>query len=301
VKGLLRVIKETTSLTYLNLYDNPIGNSGAIFLCSCGNRSLVELNLSKTGLTDKCVDALATFVKGSPALKKLYLHHNKIGNHGAALIEAGKDNLQTLNLSYNHIGTEVTDSLICRSSPIFALDVSYQGAALHDQDDFPQTKENFHVFPLPDVSDDWAQNEVQLTNIQLDIASLRQQLQEAKTKNQELLKKIEVLKLGQQPQQVVSAQIEALDKENGREKIALLVKQEELDSLNAEIRNLNTSLLALTMVIAQFEGPVRQYADDVEIRDMLAQFSEAISRKQKVWEFLQKTNANIAVRNQFVQ
>jgi len=80
----------------------------ASFLWSCIN--LQEINLNECNITDEQLTPIIEAKCGHPALKKLSLYHNRIGNIGceaiAAMFEYPYFSLQRLDLSYNEINNE---------------------------------------------------------------------------------------------------------------------------------------------------------------------------------------------------
>ena len=123
--SLSKVLKAKSSLTDLNLSDNRIGDAGASFLSQAlkANSSLTNLNLSINSIGDTGASSLSKALKANSSLTNLNLSLTSIGDAGASsLSKALKENssLTGLNLGHNRIGdagaSSLSDALTANSS-----------------------------------------------------------------------------------------------------------------------------------------------------------------------------------------
>ena len=110
------LLPKCSSLTYLALYGNTIGNEGATALAAgvAASSSLAELWLGKNYIGDKGAKALAAGVAASRSLAQLGLGINQIGDEGAKALAAGvaaSGSLAKLWLQANSIGDEGAKAL----------------------------------------------------------------------------------------------------------------------------------------------------------------------------------------------
>ncbi|KAG0009535.1 hypothetical protein BGZ81_003334, partial [Podila clonocystis] len=108
LRQLSETLKTNSTLTTLNLWDNSIGDNGAVALFEALkiNSTLTTLNMNDNSIGDNGAVALSEALKTNSTLTTLNLRDNSIGPNGAvALSEALKINstLTTLDLSYNSI------------------------------------------------------------------------------------------------------------------------------------------------------------------------------------------------------
>ncbi|CAF3717566.1 unnamed protein product [Adineta steineri] len=110
------LLKDNTTLTKLNLYENQIGDKGAQYLGEAlqNNKVLTILNFSSNRIGDKGAQYLGEALHNNKALTELELCENQIGDKGTQYLgEALKKNtaLAKLNLSSNQIGDKGTQYL----------------------------------------------------------------------------------------------------------------------------------------------------------------------------------------------
>ncbi|OAQ23034.1 hypothetical protein K457DRAFT_1911315 [Linnemannia elongata AG-77] len=106
---IVEKLKTNSTLTTLDLFNNSIGDSGAVVLSKAlkTNSTLTTLDLSGNSIGDKGAVALSEALKTNSTMTTLDLSGNSIGDKGAvALFEALKTNstLITLDLWSNSIG-----------------------------------------------------------------------------------------------------------------------------------------------------------------------------------------------------
>jgi len=108
-------------LPYLNLKANNISHVGATAIASAIARGalpkLEVLELSMNKLDDQDITTLAVALRGRPALRKLHLHRNSIGDAGVAALvgnlgERELKKLEWLNLGWNQIGDAGCETLV---------------------------------------------------------------------------------------------------------------------------------------------------------------------------------------------
>jgi hypothetical protein len=108
-RAIAAELEVNTTLTELNLWDNPIGDAGAASLADAlrANTALALLILYKNLIGDAGATALAEVLAVNTTLTELNLFKNLIGDAGAAsLADAFRINttLTMLNLGSNSIG-----------------------------------------------------------------------------------------------------------------------------------------------------------------------------------------------------
>eukprot|EP00812_Abedinium_dasypus_P009335 NODE_3031_length_840_cov_268.620382.p1 GENE.NODE_3031_length_840_cov_268.620382~~NODE_3031_length_840_cov_268.620382.p1 ORF type:complete len:199 (-),score=74.23 NODE_3031_length_840_cov_268.620382:226-822(-) len=116
VEALAEALKINSTLTWLRLVFNKIGDVGAKALADAlkNNSTLETLWLTGNKIGDVGAKALADGLKSNSTLKTLWLEQNNIGNVGAkALAEALKSNttLKQLFLGLNKIGNDGVKAL----------------------------------------------------------------------------------------------------------------------------------------------------------------------------------------------
>ena len=113
---LCLVLRVNTSLTFLDLSDNSIGDEGASSLSEAlrVNTSLTSLHLSCNSIGGEGASSLSEALRVNTSLTSLHLSCNSIGGEGASsLSEALRVNtsLTSLHLTWNSIGDEGASSL----------------------------------------------------------------------------------------------------------------------------------------------------------------------------------------------
>ena len=120
ISSLCDIIKQSTSLTTVNLRYNKIGDvvASAVAEAIKQSNSRTTVNLSDNWIGGYGASAIAEAIKQSKSLSVIDLSHNLIGAYGASSIaEAIKQStsLTTVNLRYNKIGSigasAITDAI----------------------------------------------------------------------------------------------------------------------------------------------------------------------------------------------
>jgi Ran GTPase-activating protein (RanGAP) involved in mRNA processing and transport len=110
---------QTWGIIRLNLSGNPIGTRGVANLLQalCTNDTVVELNLSQTGIESVISDDLRTFLKHTPVLRDLDLSQNNLGDETASIfadVLPGQDTIVNLWMAVCHI-TDAGAIVLCES------------------------------------------------------------------------------------------------------------------------------------------------------------------------------------------
>ena len=110
IEHLKNFLKDSKTITKLNLYDNQIGPEGAIAISEAlkDNKVITTLNLRNNQIGDEGAKAIAGFLKDNKAITVVSLSDNQIGDEGAkSIAKALKDKAITiLYLGHNQIGDE---------------------------------------------------------------------------------------------------------------------------------------------------------------------------------------------------
>jgi Ran GTPase-activating protein (RanGAP) involved in mRNA processing and transport len=110
------LIPKLTKLQVLSLWDNPIGNGGAVEVLKCLHHCktpLKELNLAHTGVGEEDCAQLALLVANSN-LTRLYIENNSLSSNSVAIIMEGllqNNTIQDLNMGGSHFSEENCVSL----------------------------------------------------------------------------------------------------------------------------------------------------------------------------------------------
>jgi len=127
-----------------------------------------------------------------------------------------------------------------------------------------------------------------LLNLQLEIAALLSQIEEAKTEYQAVTNKSEVLKLVEQGPPALQSNISDLQKKINEERISLEKKETQLVETSSHFVHLKTTLEGISFVIANLEGPVRRFGDDTHLKGQLDEFYSSYFDLTKTNDPLQK-------------
>ncbi|KAL8617171.1 hypothetical protein ACOMHN_014341 [Nucella lapillus] len=101
------LLKTNRFLTHLVLTEDQLSGEGldSLVPALCQAKSLRSLDLSGNGLCDRDTKSLCQLIEDAECITELILHHNQLGQCGAALGNAlaENDTITSLNLSWNHI------------------------------------------------------------------------------------------------------------------------------------------------------------------------------------------------------
>ena len=116
-------MKVNSTLTSINLFNNYIGNEGAVAIAEAlkVNSTLTSINLCASDIGNDGAVAIAEALKVNSTLTSIALSENDIGMEGAVAIAKALRFNPTL--SYLNLGTEFAS--LCTEALIFAVDTQH--------------------------------------------------------------------------------------------------------------------------------------------------------------------------------